>query len=453
MTIALILALAALTFLTGYMLWRYRPNRSSTANPVLSNEQKALYDILEDTDSHIFITGKAGTGKSALLRYFASHTSKTVVKVAPTGIAALAIGGQTIHSLFRLPIGLVDNRKLILRTETRALLGHLDAVIIDEISMVRADTIDGIDYLLRRAKGNDTPFGGVQIIAFGDPYQLPPVVTDRKLRDYFTARYGGPYFFNAHIWKKTTLTTYELRTVFRQSDEAFKTVLNEIRSGLYTPDTLSKLASRTISSTEHPRDAIILTSTNDVAKAINNQRLARLNTRQRTYRAITTGLMPQSSLPVDHDLALKVGAHVMFTKNDPDGRWVNGTQGVIKSLRKDHIRVKCGGKTYMVLPTTWEQSAYEYSEELNAMTQEVVGTLSQFPLRLAWAITIHKSQGCSYDKVVIDIPNGAFAHGQVYVALSRCRTLNGLYLAGRIEPKDIIIDSAVLKFMDQVRHA
>lgn len=280
-------------------------------DPTLSDEQMEVYTALEDTGGHAFITGKAGTGKSVLLRYFASHTNKSAVIVAPTGIAALSIQGQTIHSLFKLPIGFRHSQQITISPKTKQLLSHVETVIIDEVSMVRADTIDAIDYILRIAKNSYAPFGNTQIIAFGDVYQLPPVV-EKSLRSYFETNYGGPYFFNAKVWKRTKLTTYELQRIFRQSDEAFKAVLNTIRDGHPTPYELNVLEKRVIATTEIPENTMTLTATNATANDINMRRLNALAGRQKTYNAIMFGTMPENSHPANTNLTLKKGAQVVF---------------------------------------------------------------------------------------------------------------------------------------------
>jgi ATP-dependent DNA helicase PIF1 len=418
-------------------------------DPSLSDEQMAIYNALESIASHAFITGRAGTGKSVLLRYLASHTKKVAVKVAPTGIAALSIHGQTIHSLFKLPTSLIDPKSIKVSAKTQEILRHADMIIIDEISMVRSDTIDAIDRILRSSKASQLPFGGVQMIMFGDVYQLPPVVVGAQLQNYFLAKYGGAYFFNAHVWRRATLTIYELQTVFRQADEDFRDLLNEVRNGSYSKETLSKFATRVTTLSETPTDIVTLTSTNEAARQINEARLSRLRGKMKTYSAIITGDMTAGALPTEEKLKLRVGAQVVFIKNDPDKNWVNGTTGVIKALKKDYIRVACGKTVHNVVPIIWEQITYVYDEELDAMRQEITGTFMQLPVKLAWAITIHKSQGCTYDSVVVDLRHGAFAHGQAYVALSRCRSLEGLYLLGNIKPQDIIIDPAVTRFMEQ----
>jgi ATP-dependent DNA helicase PIF1 len=437
-------------------LWRtlsrlFRNTDEVIGDPPLSDEQMAIFDVLENTSSHTFITGKAGTGKSVLLRYFAASTKKIVIKVAPTGIAALNIQGQTIHSLFRFSAGYIDSRNVKVSAEMRQILLHTDTIIIDEISMVRADMIDGIDRVLRIAKGNQIPFGGTQIIMVGDVYQLPPVIVGVQLQRYFQAKHGGSYFFNAHVWKKTELMTYELQTVFRQSDTEFRSLLNTIRDGSYDKDVLHKLDSRIIRLIDIPADTVTLTSTNKAARQINTARLDTLRGKSKVYSATMTGNTSSGAFPTDEKLTLRVGAQIIFIKNDPDGNWVNGTTGVIKSLKKDHVRVLCDGTVHDVTSAIWEQFEYNYDEELGIMRQEVVSTFTQLPIKLAWAITIHKSQGCTYDKAVVDLRHGAFAHGQAYVALSRCRSLEGLHLLGAIKPQDIIIDPLVTTFMEQVK--
>ena len=415
----------------------------------LSDEQRAVFQRLEETSDHMFITGKAGTGKSLLLNYFASNTKRNVVKVAPTGVAATVIKGQTIHSLFGLPVGIVDPRRLNIQQETRQLLQHTDAVIIDEISMVRADTIDGINRALQLAKRNRLPFGGVQLIMFGDVYQLPPVVPP-DISGYFAQEYGGAYFFNAKVWMDTDLHTLELEHVFRQSDKNFKTALNTLRDGTPSEKDFELLNTRVICTANPPlKDTVTLTSTNARAQEINAQRLAGLRGVAHAYCAVITGSPVKNSFPADNTLTLKTGAQVLFVKNDPRGRWINGTIGTVKSCTKQTVVIRCGNKTYTVSPVTWEQFAYAYNEVTGVIEQKLVSTFTQLPLKLAWAITIHKSQGSTYNKVAVDLGKGAFAHGQTYVALSRCKTLEGLYLYSTIRPRDVIVDPAVTAFMQR----
>ncbi len=420
-----------------------------TTGLVLSEEQYSIFKFIENTNEHVFVTGKAGTGKSMLLKYFAQHTNKCIVKVAPTGIAALNIHGQTIHSLFRLPIGVIDGRKLRIDAFTKQTLEHIDTVVIDEISMVRADVMDSIDHILRLAKNTSAPFGGVQIIAFGDIYQLPPVVESETIKSFLTNRYGGIYFFNAPAMR-TSLHVRELQAVFRQKHPEFKAVLNVIREGSRDSWIFTELSKRTFPVDYClPKNTILLTATNKAARALNATQLSKLNTKSHTYTAIMTGNFPSSSQPTDTELTLKVGAQVIFTKNDQQRRWVNGTTGIVKSLSKNTVKISCGKQTFNVEPVSWDITGYTYNQELGEIEQELTGTFTQIPLRTAWAMTIHKSQGCTFDKVAIDLGTGAFAHGQTYVALSRCSSLSGLYVLQALRPQDIIIDPLVHAYMKQ----
>jgi ATP-dependent DNA helicase PIF1 len=451
----LILACAFIIIKIGHK-FTHVPNqknkKSNNSGVVLSDEQMEIYRSLEKTSIHSFITGKAGTGKSVLLKYFADNTDKKVVKIAPTGIAAMNVKGQTIHSLFKFSLGLLNPKEISISEETRQILSKVDALIIDEISMVRADTIDAIDHVLRKAKKNSQAFGGVQFIAFGDVYQLPPVVESTQIRHYFADTYGGPYFFNAHVWKNTDLHKYELQTVFRQSDIRFKAILNAIRRGEPTEDDFKVLNSRVIGRSVQPKgDIITLTSTNNSARKINMERNAKLTSKSKTYHSTITGRITANSFPTDSELTLKIGAQVMFLKNDSAGRWVNGTIGKIYALSKQSVKVACGTKIYDVYPATWEKNSYHYDEDSDVIKQEVQSTFTQIPLKLAWAITIHKAQGCTYSNVAIDLKSGAFAHGQAYVALSRCRSLYGLYLHSELGKKDIIVEPAIVDFMRSIQ--
>ena len=419
----------------------------------LSDEQLEMYEFLEQSNKNTFITGKAGTGKSVLLKHFVANTSKQIVVVAPTGIAAMNIKGQTIHSLFKLKPGLIDLQKIIISDETRQLLWQVDAIVIDEVSMVRADVIDGLDRILKAVKKRKIAFGGVQIIAFGDVYQLPPVVESVQLKQYFMDTRSGPYFFNANVWQDSDLQIRELQTVFRQSNKQFKAILDAIRNGAPSQSDFETLHKRVTRENELPKgDYLTLTSTNAAAKRVNDARLALLQTKTKVYEAKTSGSIRSSSFPTDAKLMLKIGAQVIFLKNDPAKRWVNGALGTVVSLSKGSVHVRYHGRVFEIFPDTWEKSSYFYDEKTKTLKQEIVGEFSQIPLRLAWAITIHKSQGCSYARVAVDLRDGAFAHGQTYVALSRCRTLTGLYLLGEIKLRDIIVERTVVEFMMTNQH-
>lgn len=420
------------------------------SNIKLSPEQQKLFDKLETTSSNMFITGKAGTGKSVLLQYFKQNSSKRLVVVAPTGVAALNVGGQTIHSLFRIPPEFITKDKLRLTPKTALLLRNLDTVVIDEISMVRADLMDAIDYLLKQARNNNLPFGGVQMAMFGDLYQLPPVVHDPELHKYFADNHGGFYFFHAHAWRDIPLEIYELSTIFRQKDEAFKDILNSIRSGSFDEQLLSRLNARV--TVEIPEEGIItLVTTNSLASEINNRKLGQLEGELKEYRASIFGQLEQSSFPTDEVLRLKKGAQVMLIKNDREKKWVNGTIGFIHSLSGSEVKVNIDGIVYSVPRETWSKIRYYYNQEKKKVEEEVISSFTQFPLKLAWALTVHKSQGQTYGSVAVDLGDGAFAHGQTYVALSRCKTLEGLYLKREVLREDVIVDPAVIGFMNKAQ--
>ena len=416
------------------------------SNITLSSEQQKIFDRLEKTRNHVFITGKAGTGKSVLLQYFKQNSTKKLVVAAPTGVAALNVGGQTIHSLFKIAPQFIRKENLRLSYKTSLLLRNIDTVVIDEISMVRADLMDAIDYLLKQARGNALPFGGAQIVMFGDLYQLPPVVQDAELHKYFADNHGGFYFFNGHAWENTPLEIYELSKIFRQKDELFKDILNAIREGKVDDQILSSLNNRVV--LEIPDDGIItLVTTNSLVSEINQRKLDILEGIPREYRATITGDLEQSAFPTEEFLRLKKGAQVMLIKNDKEKRWVNGTVGFVESLSEDEVKVNIDGIKYSVPRETWSKIRYYYDQEKKKVEEEVVSSFTQFPLRLAWAMTVHKSQGKTYGSVAIDMGDGAFAHGQTYVALSRCKTLEGIFLKREILTQDIIVDPAVISFM------
>ncbi len=414
----------------------------------LSAEQQQLFEQLEHSSDHIFVTGKAGTGKSLLLQYFKLHSMKKLVVVAPTGVAAITVGGQTIHSLFRIPPSFIAAGTARLDKNVSKLLKSLDTVVIDEISMVRADLMDAIDHLLRKARGNEQPFGGVQMILFGDLFQLPPVVNDQELHRYFLEHHGGFYFFNAHVWQKAELEIVELSHIFRQKDKYFKELLNMVRKGNIDYMLLSELNER--AKTPAPTSgSITLAATNFSANQINETALAALPGDVFEFKAKISGALEQSAFPTEEVLRLKKGAQIMMLKNDKDRRWGNGTLGTIHSVSAKLLEVNINGTTYTVTPETWSKIRYTYNQEKQQVEEEVVSAFTQLPIRLAWGITIHKSQGQTYQSVIIDMGRGAFTHGQTYVALSRCVSLEHLYLKQAITKRDIIVDIQVVTFMSK----
>ncbi|NBV41476.1 helicase [bacterium] len=413
----------------------------------LSAEQLSVFREIESAHDHFYVTGKAGTGKSTLLQYLRYHTEKKVVVVAPTGIAALNVGAQTIHSFFGIPPGFVARESLQVSGRVRRILRAIEMVIIDEVSMVRADLMDAMDSLLRQARCNSIPFGGVKMVMFGDLYQLPPIV-ERSLHRYFVEQYGGHYFFDAAVWKETEMAVLELNHIFRQSDEFFKTILNAVRNGQATPAVLNDLNTR--ANRFPPADGVItLATTNNRVTEINMARINQLPGDYFSYRADLDGAIEESIFPTEELLQLKPGAQVMMLRNDSKKRWVNGTLGRIYSLKSDAIEVEIDGKIYELGKEKWSKIRYNLDSESGAIREDSIGSFTQYPVRLAWAVTIHKAQGLTYDQLVIDLGAGSFAHGQTYVALSRCRTLDGLYLSRMVTPKDIIVDPRILRFLGE----
>lgn len=404
----------------------------------------------------VFVTGKAGTGKSYLLQYFAEKTPKRAVIVAPTGIAALNVGGQTIHSFFRLPPTLINLGDIaVMRSaKARELYRRIDTLIIDEVSMLNANVMDAIDLFMRyNGRDNRKPFGGAQVIFFGDLYQLPPVISGAAESQFFAYHYPSPFFFDAHVFRELTLPVVELQQNYRQTDRVFIEILNEVRAGALSADHQQLLNARYAPDFEAPEGDLFvtLTTTNATATRINQTRLAALPGREYAYAAAIEGDFNQRTLPADTNLRLRCGAQVIFLRNDSAGRWVNGTLGRVTRLTADaiHVEILSDGRpyTYRVERETWEQKRYRFSPGTGRISQEVVGKFTQVPLRLAWAMTIHKSQGQTYDHVIIDLTGGAFEHGQVYVALSRCRRLEGIVLKTEIWRNDVLkVHSRILEF-------
>ncbi|AKU69219.1 helix-turn-helix domain-containing protein [Prevotella fusca JCM 17724] len=419
-----------------------------------NQELRNAWDFVEHTGISIFLTGKAGTGKTTFLRTLKEHSSKRSVIVAPTGVAAINAGGMTIHSFFQLPLSpFVPDASIKNRfdysKEKRKIMRTLDLLIIDEISMVRADLLDAIDSVLRRFREHDKPFGGVQLLMIGDLQQLTPVVTpeeEKVLQRY----YDTPYFFGSKALRSISYVTIELTHVYRQQDSTFITLLNNIREGKATAADLQRLNER-YSPTFLPEagsDYIRLTTHNRMAESYNEDQLRNLPSRACSFRAETDGNFPEYSYPADFNLTLKVGAQVMFIRNDNNGRYYNGRIGHVTYVDNEKILVLCPGDedAIEVEVETWENTKYTLNEKTKQIEAEVQGTFKQYPLRLAWAITIHKSQGLTFEHAIIDA-QASFASGQVYVALSRCKTLEGLVLASPIGNAAIINDSRVSDYI------
>jgi len=406
------------------------------------------FNLMEHSRRHVFITGKAGTGKSTLLQYFKEKTARNIAVLAPTGVAAINVGGSTIHSFFRFPPQLITPNEVRRVRGQEKLFLALDTIVIDEISMVRADVMDAVDLALRLNRHRpDIAFGGVQVIFIGDLYQLPPVV-EPELHDYLADSYESPYFFDARVFKENKFEVIELGKVFRQKDSGFVALLNKIRNNDLEASDLVNLNQRCDPSMGFEKGglAITLTSTNRRASAINRSHLDALPSTGYTYDAVVSGNFDEASYPTDERLELKPGAQVMMVRNDPSKRWVNGSLGVVQNLSRDSIAVALGDALCTVEPTEWEKIGYEYNKADGRIAPKVTGSFKQYPIRLAWAITIHKSQGKTFDNVIIDLGRGAFAHGQTYVALSRCRSIEGIRLMNPIRPSDIILDGTISQF-------
>lgn len=424
----------------------------------ITDEFKDALTLLEAPATRfplIFITGKAGTGKTTLLQFFARNTAKNAVVLATTGIAAINVRGQTVHSFFHLkPGNLLDLDNL--HKLPRRTVDALETIIIDEASMLRADLLDAIDHILRISTRENVPFGGKQLILFGDLFQLPPVeeAPSGGLFDYFHALYESPYFFDARVVKETKIEVFELSRIFRQQgDNRFAQLLNKIRENTVTQQELDTLLSPHKTERE-PSDtdpAIILSPTNEGATWRNHKRLSMLPGQEFIYPAVVDEGFGKKSVPAERTLRLKQGAKIMMLNNHPDCYWVNGDIGTVHDLGPDCIKVEIKDNIYQVDPYVWEDIRYQFNPLTQKLEPKVNGFFKQYPLKLAWAITIHKSQGLTFDGIYLDMGNGAFAPGQTYVALSRCRSLQGVRLKKDITLRDIRCDGRVSQFFKTVR--
>jgi ATP-dependent DNA helicase PIF1 len=426
---------------------------------ILSDDFKYVLDVLEKTGRSVFLTGKAGTGKSTLLNLFRQTTHKKIAVLAPTGVAALNVRGQTIHSFFGFPPRIITPQEAshkVSRKDLQRLYKNLEMIVIDEVSMVRADVMDGIDRFLRVNRENYLPFGGVQMVFVGDLFQLPPVLTnDPVQRDYFRDYYESPYFFSAKVFSDDNwgLEQIELRKVYRQESRHFLRLLEAIRVNNLDFDDLDDLNERYLPGFTASEGYITLCARNATADKINQTALERLNAPVFRFDAVVEGTFEPNLFPTELILGLKKGAQVMFIKNDPDREFVNGTIGTVSSIGDHHLSVNIldeygATKKVDVMPANWEILRYR-SNVAGEIEAEILGSFTQYPLKLAWGITIHKSQGKTFDRVLLDLGTGAFEHGQLYVALSRCRTLEGIVLRQRIRPQDIITDERVVDYYER----
>jgi ATP-dependent exoDNAse (exonuclease V) alpha subunit len=409
----------------------------------------AAYDFLREGEGHLFVTGRAGTGKSTLLRCLKDMLADEMVVLAPTGLAAVNVGGQTIHSFFGFPPRLVRPDD-IRRSRNGRVMRRLQFLVIDEVSMVRSDLMWALDQSLRVNRGRPRePFGGVRLALFGDLHQLPPVIDEAEVAEHLESAHGGPFFFSIPALREGAGTSLiELTHVFRQKDEALLEVLNKIRDGDVEDEDLLVLNERVhpIRTLAEGEPYVILTPTNAAAGRINQAYLKALAGEPREYAAGVTGEFSQGAHPTEATLLLKPGAKVMLLRNDPDRRWVNGTIARISRLEDKRVWVEVDGDEHEVEQASWESRRYAYDKAEEKIVETVAGTFRQFPLRLAWALTIHKSQGLTLDKVYVDLGRGTFAHGQAYVALSRCRSLEGLALARQLRPSDILFDRSAMGY-------
>ena len=425
----------------------------------VENEQLQLaFNFVEYTNKNIFLTGKAGTGKTTFLHNLREISPKRMIVVAPTGVAAINAGGVTIHSFFQLPFGpivpnsLQNNKEAIFRfnRDKIKIIKSLDLLVIDEVSMVRADLLDGIDSVLKRYKNNSKPFGGVQLLMIGDLQQLAPIVKDEEwtlLKPF----YESAFFFNSIALKKTDYISIELKHIYRQSNQEFIEILNCIRENQLDLNTLEKLNKQYIPNFVPKSDDgyITLTTHNYQAQQINEKKLNEIKEKSKSFKAVIEGDFPEYSYPTEKELILKVGAQIMFVKNDPSPQklYYNGKIGTITGFDDEYVYVKCkdDNTVYEVESVVWKNLIYSINDESKEIIETVTGTFKQLPLKLAWAITIHKSQGLTFEKAIVEA-GSAFAYGQVYVALSRCKTLEGLVLGSPISQKGLFSDSEISAF-------
>ena len=419
---------------------KFIKNNYISQNIELDNEFNDIYNLMEYSKQNIFITGKAGAGKTTLLEYFRNNSKKNFVILASTGISAIKAKGKTIHSFFLFPARILINEK-IKRLRSKV-ISKIDTILIDECSMIRCDVLDAIDQSLRLNRNSNKSFGGIQIILLGDLHQLPPVIRENE-REIFNNFYPvGHYFFNANCFEESNIKTYELTKVFRQKDKNFINILNNIRSGKVNDNDLEVLNNRVINqNSDIPSETIILSPTNKRVDSINNLNLQNINNETFSYESSETGDFKEK--PADEILELKVGAQVMLIKNDfkSPKRWVNGSIGVVTQLTENSIQLKIKNKIYNIKQDTWEK--FDYLIKDGQVVHEVVATFTQYPIKLAWAVTIHKSQGQTFEKAIIDLDRGSFAPGQTYVALSRVTSMDGLFLTRKINVSDVVFDKNI----------
>ncbi len=437
---------------------------TKTIHIEINEDFERAIKLLNQSKKNIFITGKAGTGKSTLLQYFRENTKKEVVVLAPTGVAALNVKGQTIHSFFKFPPHITPQTVQNGKSSKKfiQMIRHLETIVIDEVSMLRADMMDCIDIALRFHLKSTRPFGGLQMIFIGDLYQLPPVVSGIEEKELFSTHYKTPYFFSAKVMENFQMEFVELEKIYRQKDPDFIELLNKIRNNSIEDSdilNLNKRYSPDFDENNEEKFYITLTTTNAAADEINQKKLSTLKAKTRNYSGSISGDFENKHLPTAVDLDLKIGAQVMMLNNDSAKRWVNGSVGKIIDIQsdpdtsEDFLIIKLNdGKTVEVSKYTWEVYRYLLDKKKSRLDVEIIGSFTQYPIRLAWAVTIHKSQGKTFDNVVVDIGKGSFTHGQVYVAISRCTSFEGLILRKPIKKQHIWMDFNIVKFVTQFQY-
>lgn len=415
----------------------------------MDDDQKTAFGLIENTNTSLFITGKAGTGKSTFIKMIQEKIDKNFLVLAPTGIAAINVGGQTMHSFFGFPFEVIGpHTQMRVSEEKQILLKHIDTIIVDEVSMVRCDMVDGMDRYLRTAFHTHMPFGGKQVVFVGDLFQLPPVVSEPADEDMLCHLWekGKPYFYKAHVLKRMNLPKIEFRTVYRQRDSKFLDVLNRLRTAECTQQDLNLLNQRVSYSNDTENYSVILSAHRKRADQMNERKLAELDSEEFCYKGNVDGKFKTKDFIVPELLKLKVGAQVIFCRNISHS-CVNGTIAIVSNLSEDTVTVTLeNGAEVNVAQTTWESVERVYNRETKKMESEVVGTFTQYPLKLAWAITIHKSQGMTFDRMHFDLTRGLFASGQAYVAISRMRSLDGLTLSNPLMQHHIILDPEIKAF-------
>ena len=414
---------------------------------ILSDTQMAAFNTIERTGSNLLILGQAGTGKSTFVNYLKSASRKRIICACPTAVSALNVGGQTIHSLFQIqPRDFIMPELLKLKAKPRNILTAADVLIIDEISMVAPDLLDAIDILARSARRNNEPFGGLQVVAIGDLFQLPPVIT-RDAMEYYRTEYGhdNAYFFDANVYRRANFVRYDFDLVYRQNDVELLENLRRLRNNDISA--LGFFNACHIDDGARRENAVIITPFRAVAERINATRLAQINAPEITYAGEISGTFSERDVPAPMNLTLKVGALVVFVKNGD--KWHNGSMGVVRNLSAREIVVELLNTTHDVVsvrPEKWQKIEYSRDEN-DRLVENEVGSFKQFPLNLGYAMTIHKAQGKTLDSVIVDISRGAFAHGQTYVALSRTRNASDMHIASPLRPRDVIFDNRVLDFV------